>query len=175
MLRTRNAARVALGTLLLVVAFLAGSVSRVSADDRLGGHFGFVIPLVTRSDGTTTTVGDDFKIGFPTGITVKKTDKVAFDFELVPVIHHAPLSVSLTVHPGVIFGLQHSLAAGLRMAFDVKEASWGFTPLLARSFPVNGGACALFAELDVPIRFQQTAAGRNITAVTIAAHVGVGF
>lgn len=175
MLRTRNAARVALGTLLLVVGFLAGSVSRASAEDRLGGHFGLVIPLITWSDGTTTTVGDDFKIGFPTGITVKKTDKVAFDFELVPVIQNAPLSVSLTVHPGVIFSLDHSLAAGVRMAFDVKEASWGFTPLLSRSFPVSGGACALFAELDVPIRFQENAAGKSVTAVTIAAHFGIGF
>src|SRR6266851_3957240 len=45
MLRTRNAVRVALGTLVLVVGFLAGSVSRASAEDRLGGHFGLVIPL----------------------------------------------------------------------------------------------------------------------------------
>jgi hypothetical protein len=38
-----------------------------------------VLPLVTWADGTTTTISDDFKIGFPMGITVKKTDKVAFD------------------------------------------------------------------------------------------------
>jgi hypothetical protein len=83
--------------------------------------------------------------------------------------------VSLTVHPGVIFGLAPSIAGGVRMAFDVREASWGFTPLLSKSFPVNGGACALFAELDVPIRFQENSAGRSSTAVTVAAHFGIGF
>jgi hypothetical protein len=175
MSRTRHVARIVAGMSLLVGGFLLGSSSSASAQDRLGGHFGIVIPLVTRSDGTTTTVGDDFKIGFPTGITVKKTDKVAFDLELVPVIQNAPLSVSLTVHPGVIFSLEHSLAAGVRMAFDVKEASWGFTPLLGRSFPMNGGAFALFAEFDLPIRFQENALGQRVTAVTVAAHFGIGF
>lgn len=160
---------------LLVAGFLLAPAATASAQDRLGGHFGFVIPLVTRADGVTTTVGDDFKIGFPTGITVKKTGNVAFDLEFVPVIQNSPLSVSLTVHPGVIFSLQNSYAAGVRMAFDVNAASWGFTPLLARSFPLNGGACSLFAEVDVPIRFQENAAGRSVTALTVAAHVGIGF
>ena len=175
MLRTWNAVRVRLIPPVLVGGLLLSAGSSAFAEDRLGGHFGIVLPLVTRGDGVTTTIGDDFKIGFPTGITVKKTDKVAFDFELVPVIHNSPRSVSLTVHPGVIVGLAPSLAGGIRMAFDVREASWGFTPLLSKSFPMNGGAYALFAELDVPIRFQENQAGRSSTAVTVAAHFGIGF
>jgi hypothetical protein len=175
MVFTRKAVRVTLLLPLLAGGFLLSAGSPASAEDGLGGHFGIVLPLVTRSDGVTTTIGDDFKIGFPMGITVKKTDKVAFDLELVPVIHNSPRLVSLTVHPGVIFSVAPSLAAGVRMAFDVREGSWGFTPLLGKSFPVNGGACAFFAELDVPIRFQEDAAGRSVTAVTVAAHFGVGF
>jgi hypothetical protein len=136
---------------------------------------GLVVPLVTRSAGETITVADDFTIGLPTGLTLRKSDRVAFDFELVPSIQNAPLSVSLTVHPGVIFSVPRSFAAGLRMAFDVNAASWGFTPLLARSFAVEGGAYSLFMELDVPIRFQEDALGRSHTAVTLAAHMGVGF
>lgn len=174
MLRNRIDARVALGMLLLVGGLLLSTAVSSSAQDQLGGHFGIVLPLVTRSDGTTTTIGDDFKIGFPMGVTVKKTSKVAFDLELVPVIQNSPLSVSLTVHPGVIVGLDHSMAVGVRMAFDVKEASWGFTPLLGKSFPLTGSSCALFAELDVPIRFQEDH-GRRVTAVTVAAHFGIGF
>src|SRR5262245_49632318 len=38
----------------------------------LGGHFGFVVPLVTVGDGEPQTEGDAFNIGFPMGITVKK-------------------------------------------------------------------------------------------------------
>jgi hypothetical protein len=50
------------------------------------------------------------------------------------------LNKELTVHPGVIFSREHSLAAGVRMAFDVNAAS---------------GGC--------------------VTAVIVAAHVGIGF
>ena len=161
---------------ILMAAFglMVSGASVAEAQNQLGGHFGVVFPLVTRSGGETTTIGDDFTIAFPTGLTLKKTSRVAFDLELVPAIQNSPLGVSLTVHPGVIVGLPHSFAGGLRVAFDVNAASWGFTPLLARSFPVGGG-CAFFLELDVPIRFQEDAAGESRTAVTVAAHVGIGF
>ena len=106
------------------------------------------------------------------GITVKTADKWAFDMELVPVVTSNRF-VSLTVHPGVIHGLANSFAAGLRMAFDVRESSWGFTPLLNRSFPV--GPLAYFIEGVVPIRFQQDSAGKSQTAIGLAVHVGVAF
>jgi hypothetical protein len=159
---------------LLLIATLALPL-RAGAQDRLGGHFGAVFPLVTHASGVTTTIGDDFKIGFPMGVTVKTSDKWAFDLELVPVIQNDPLFVSLTVHPGIIRSLAGGYAAGLRMAFDVSEPSWGFTPLLNRAFPVPGHACAFFLEGVVPIRFQQDASGRNRTSVGFAVHTGVGF
>src|SRR6185295_5711541 len=108
----------------LILAFL--SVPHVAAaQDRLGGHFGAVIPLVSHGSGDTTTIADDFVIGFPMGITVKTSDKWAFDLELVPVIQNDQLNVSLTVHPGIIRALSNGYAAGLRMAFDVNQPSWG--------------------------------------------------
>jgi hypothetical protein len=162
-------------SLSLAVSGLALTALEAQAQNRLGGHVGMVVPLVTRSGGETITVGDDFTFGVPMGLTLRKTDRVAFDLELVPSIQNEPLSVSLTVHPGVIFSAPRSFAAGIRMAFDVDAASWGFTPLLARSFAVEGGAYSLFLELDVPIRFQEDALGTNRTAVTVAAHVGIGF
>jgi len=73
--------------------------------DRLGGHFGVLFPLVTHVNGDTVGIGDDFKIGFPMGITVKTSDKYAFDLEFVPVLdprQNGPLNVSLTVHPGIL-------------------------------------------------------------------------
>jgi len=60
--------------------------SAASAQDRLGGHFGVVFPLVTHANGSTTDIGEDFKIGFPMGITVKTSDRYAFDLEVVPVL-----------------------------------------------------------------------------------------
>jgi hypothetical protein len=157
---------------LLLFVFGLALPGTTRADDRLGGHFGAVLPLVTRAAGETTTIGDQFKIGFPMGITVKTADKWAFDMELVPVVT-SDRFVSLTVHPGVIHGLANSFAAGLRMAFDVREASWGFTPLVNRSFPA--GPVAYFIEGVVPIRFQQDAAGKGQTAIGFGVHVGVAF
>jgi hypothetical protein len=167
--------RTILISLSLAIAALVITPSNLQAQNQLGGHFGAVVPLVTWADGETTTVGDNFTIGFPMGLTLKKTDKVAFDLELVPSIQNEPLSVSLTVHPGVIFSLPQSFAAGVRVAFDVNAASWGFTPLLAKAFPVNDGAYAFFVEFDLPIRFQEDEFGESRTAVTMAAHVGIGF
>jgi len=159
----------------LILAFL--SVPQVAAaQDRLGGHFGAVIPLVSHGSGDTTTIADDFVIGFPMGITVKTSDKWAFDLELVPVIQNDQLNVSLTVHPGIIRALSNGYAAGLRMAFDVNQPSWGFTPLLNKAFPVPGHAYAIFVEGVVPIRFQEDPSGvGNRTSIGLAVHLGVGF
>jgi hypothetical protein len=158
---------IAMATLILPV--------QAGAQDRLGGHFGAVLPLVTRANGDTTTIADDFKLGFPMGVTVKTSNQWAFDLELVPVIDDDPLFVSLTVHPGIIRSLSGGYAAGLRMAFDVNQPSWGFTPLLNRAFPVRGHAYAFFVEGVVPIRFQQDASRANHTSIGLAVHVGAGF
>jgi len=146
------------------------------AQDRLGGHFGVVFPLVTHVNGGTTNIGDDFKIGFPMGITVKKSDRYAFDLELVPVLDpqdNGPIGVPLTIHPGVLRSLGSGWTTGLRMAFDIGGASWGFTPLLNKGFPM--GDHSYFVELVVPIRFQDDFRGDTHGAITFGVHLGIGF
>jgi hypothetical protein len=155
----------------LVVAAVA-IAAPAQADDQLGGHFGVVFPLVSHANGETTTISDDTKVGFPMGITVKTSPEWAFDMELVPVIASHRFT-SLTVHPGIIRGLPNHFAAGLRMAFDVRESSWGFTPLINHGWPF--GHQALFVEGVVPIRFQENADGVAQTSVGFAVHIGVGF
>jgi hypothetical protein len=172
MMRTAVATRLLIGWCLL--AAFVGLPREASAQNRLGGHFGFLFPLVNHA-GDTTTIADDFVIGFPMGITVKTSDQWAFDLELVPVIQNDPLNTSLTVHPGIIRALSNGYAAGLRMAFDVNQASWGFTPLVNKSFPVPGHPYSLFVEGVVPIRFQEDPAGGNRTSIGFAVHLGVGF
>jgi hypothetical protein len=157
----------------LLLAVLA-IPARASAQNRLGGHFGAVFPLVTHADGETVTIGDDFKVGFPMGVTVKTSDKWAFDLEFVPVIQNDPLFVSLTVHPGILRSLAHGYTAGLRMAFDVEQPSWGFTPLLNKGFPVKGTPYSMFVEGVVPIRFQSDGTETH-TSIGLAVHVGMGF
>jgi hypothetical protein len=167
----RSTSRVKTMGLAVVAVLLAATSAR--AEDRLGGHFGAVFPLVTHAQGETTDITDDFQVGFPMGITVKTSDKFAFDLELVPALNNKPLRVPLTVHPGALFGLGSHYTAGLRMAFDINSASWGFTPLLNKAFPQHG--YAVFVEAVAPIRFQEDSAGESHTAVTFGVHVGLGF
>jgi len=142
------------------------------AQNRLGGHFGIVFPLLTHAHDETTTISEDFLVGFPTGITVRTSDRIAFDLELVPVIQNEPLGVSLTVHPGILIGVADRTTFGVRMAFDVDRPSWGFTPLLNYSLGRLNGA-AIFGELVVPIRFQEDR--DNFTSIGLGIHFGVGF
>ena len=78
---------------------MCGAVPLAQAQT-IGGHIGFVLPLVTNAGGQTTTLADSFSIGFPFGITVKGKGRGAFDMEFVPSIQDSPRNVSLTVHPG---------------------------------------------------------------------------
>jgi hypothetical protein len=146
----------------------------------LGGHIGFVLPLVTDSSGNVTNLADAPAVGFPVGITVKGSGPLAFDLEFVPQINTAaPRLTTLTVHPGLIYGLGHGWAAGGRLAFDVNDPSWGFTPLVNKSFPIkhkNGGLLkAYFVEADLPVRFSRPVGAPATNAVTLAMHFGVAF
>lgn len=166
--------RVSLRVFVLVLGIAGALPAPTAAQDRVGGHFGVVIPLLTRANGDTTTAGDDFVIGFPTGITIRTSDRIAFDVELVPVIQNEPLHVDLTVHPGVILDVGGGFGAGLRMAFEVNRPSWGFTPLVNHSFGGVGGT-SLFGELVVPIRFQLAPSGSRYTSVGLGVHAGIAF
>jgi hypothetical protein len=144
---------------------------------RVAGHIGFVLPLVTHADGSTTTLADGFSIGFPTGITLKGPGRLAFDMELVPSIQKSPRSVTLTVHPGFVEAVGHGFAVGVRAAFVVDSSTYGFTPLVNKSWPIEkpGLLKAYFFEADLPVRFDRPTGGPATTPVTFAMHFGVGF
>lgn len=167
--------RLGLVHLVCAAALAACAPTDAFAQNRIGGHIGFVLPLVTRAQGATTTIADDFVIGFPMGITVKTSRTVAFDLELVPGVQNQPLHVDLTVHPGVIWSLGSGTAAGIRAAFDVGAASWGFTPLLNKGLVRLDNDVTLFGEVVLPIRFKQDLLGSNFTAIGLGVHFGIGF
>src|SRR5205807_631823 len=81
-------------TLIILAALgatLAGGVPLAQAQEKtVGGHIGFVLPLVTHANGQTINdTADQFSIGFPTGITFKGNGRMAFDFEFIPFINTA--------------------------------------------------------------------------------------
>jgi hypothetical protein len=167
-----------LRTAALLLACLAVPVSRAAAQGRIGGHVGFVLPLVTHAGGQTTNLGDNFTVGFPMGITVKGGGRLSFDMELVPSVQNSPRQVSLTVHPGLVAGVGHGFAVGMRAAFDVNSSQVGFTPLVNKSWPIESKSNffkAYFVEADLPVRFNRPPGGPNTNPVTFALHFGVGF
>lgn len=161
-----------LTTVGLTLAVLCVPIPASHAEDQVGGHFGAVFaPLVSSKD--DSTIFDNFAIGFPMGITVKRGDKWAFDLELVPGIDPDPLSVGLLVHPGVLRDMGGNWTLGLRGAFDVTGDAWGFTPLVNKGFPT--GTHAWFVEAVVPIRFSEDANGDGQSLIGLGIHVGIGF
>jgi hypothetical protein len=163
-----------------VAMSLTGLTALAEAQTTVGGHIGFVLPLVTRAGGQTTNdLSDAFSIGFPMGITVKGKGSMAFDMELVPAINTVrPRENSLTVHPGLIWDLGHGFGAGMRAAFDVNSATYGFTPLVNHSWPIkseNGFFKAYFIEAVLPVRFNRPVVGPKTDPVTFGLHFGLGF
>jgi hypothetical protein len=165
-----------------LVMTLASTVPPAQAQDGLtvGGHIGFVLPLVTQSGGQTiNNTADQFSIGFPLGITVKGSGRMAFDFEVDPFINTAPpRQTSLIVHPGLVWNLGHGWGAGIRVAFDVNNPDWGFTPLVNHSWPIRGEHNffkTYFIEGDLPVRFYRPVNAPATNAVTFAMHFGLGF
>ena len=105
----------------------------------LGAHFGVVHGLITFSKDTTTNISDFYSVGFPMGITVKKSDNFAFDMEFVPFIDEQA-NVNLVIHPGALFPLGSNFTLGVRGAFEINPGStnYGLTPLLNKAFPMKG-------------------------------------
>jgi hypothetical protein len=150
----------------------AGAPARVA----MGGHMGVLLPLITRSGGTNTTIADSFSIGFPMGFNIHGAGRMAFDMEFVPLIQDSPRQVSLTFHPGLIWALGHRYSFGMRAAFVAGSSEFGFTPLLNKSWPIEGSFFkAYFVEADFPVRFNRPAGQPATDPVTFGLHFGLGF
>jgi hypothetical protein len=63
------------GVAACVLGLTFGFSQTANAQDRLGGHFGIVLPLV-KKPGRQPGIQDDFSVGNPMTVTVKTTDKV---------------------------------------------------------------------------------------------------
>ena len=146
--------------------------------DRVGGHFGMVLPLAQLAAGEFDTVAGGLGAGFPMGITLGVQYGVAFDFEVVPFIQRSEVT-NVLLHPGVLMALTNGYTFGLRAAFETGGA-YGVTALLNKGFPMSERA-TLFIEFVVPVRFFREApsfTGEETDirkAIAGAVHVGLGF
>jgi hypothetical protein len=173
---TRLLRGLAVATFALI--WLAGAATTASAQVSVGGHVGFVIPWVTHAGGRTTNIGDNFQIGFPIGVTFKGQGRMALDLEMVPSISNRPRAVTLTVDPGVVWGLSHGVGVGMRVAFDVNSSQFGFIPLVNKGWDFKepkGIFKRFFVEADFPFKFNRPTGGPATNPFTFATHFGLGF
>ncbi len=142
---------------------------------RFGGHVGIVIPIVTRGNGTTTTIADNFIIGFPFALVVRTNSPAAFDFEFVPIINTpSNQDFRFLVHPGVTYTFKKKNTVGLRGAYEIGTGSYGFTPLVARSFKLTDKT-NYFIEADFPVRWEHRPNRTGFASVQFAVHSGISF
>jgi len=163
---------------LFLMLFVSTVIPRAGAQDSIGGHIGFVLPLVTHAGGDTTTIADNFSIGFPMGVTFKGKGRMSFDMEFVPSVQDDPRQVSLLVHPGLIWSVGRGYSVGMRAAFDVNSSQFGFTPLVNKSWPIGDQSQffkAYFVEAVLPVRFNRPTIGPETNPVTFGVHFGLGF
>jgi hypothetical protein len=165
----------ALGTVFLLM--LIGAEPADAQDKTVGGHLAVFFPLVSTGGPATVTLADQFTVGFPTGISVKGTSRMFFDFEFVPLVAaDQPRGVDVVIHPGLVWGLPHNFAAGVRLAYHTSSPQFGFTPILIKSWPIqNSFFKAYFLEFDFPVRFVRPANGPAATTFTFGLHFGLGF
>jgi hypothetical protein len=161
----------------ILLVSLACQAPLARAEDKsVGGHVGFGFPLVTHGDGDTTTIADYFRMSLPVAITVSGSGRMYFDLEFVPTVVDRPRDVTLTVNPGLLWRLGHGFSAGSRVGFDIKSSSFGITPLVVKSFPIEHSFFkAYFVETDFVFRFDRPPDGRSSNPFTFNMVFGVAF
>lgn len=152
---------------------MMGIMGKGSDRIKLGGHVGFVVPIVARGNGVTTNLTDRFVFGFPVGLTLKTKRNIAVDFEFIPTFNTGRDFV-LTIHPGIIYGFKKKYAVGVRAAYDAGAGSFGLTPLISRGFKINDKV-GFFIEADFPIRSNYRPYQDRFGSIAFAMHAGFAF
>ena len=120
---------------------------------------------------------DFYSIGFPFGISFNTAGKLVFDLEFVPVIkpyinQSNPYNVHLLFHPGILVPLGNKWTFGFRLAFELGENQFVFTPLLNKAFRLTDHS-VFFVELVAPGRFGPTKSAGYTQLGGL--HLGFGF
>jgi hypothetical protein len=167
---------------LLLLLSLAVQMPLARAQEKtVGGHVGFGFPLVTKDGGNVSSLADNFAMSLPVAITVNGPGRMYFDLELVPIVVDHPREIQLVVNPGFLWRVGHGFAVGSRVGFLVnsdqtKNAQFGITPLIVKSWPIKHSFfTAYFVEADFIFRFNRPVNGPSTNPFTYNMVFGVGF
>lgn len=169
---------------LLAALAPAAHADGTSPHPGVGGHIGVATSFVqfSSSDAGTTTIGDQFSLGFPIGIGFPITEKLGIDFETIvgnPISSRGP--VGFTVDPGLVYNTGQ-FVLGLRLGFDIgHDTNFKAIPLIHKAVADLGAGANFFVEAAFPITLDfhpdnlaGTAGGSDIS-LDLVLHVGVGF
>jgi hypothetical protein len=102
---------------------------------KVAGYFSVVHVLVTASKAeTTTNFSPAYTVGFPTGVNVLKSDKIAFSFEITPFVkveNNSSKMSNLLFHPGIVFKRKNGFAITERLAFE-SSGRFGVTTVFSK-------------------------------------------
>ena len=115
-------------------------------------------------------------LGFPVGLSVQKSEKLAFDMEIIPVFRQQKLDMFL-FQSGVLYSLSPNYAMGGKLAFE-STGFYGFTPSIRRNFGL--AKQHFFVEMLFPTRFGTTANSSDSEQVkwqytALAFQLGINF
>jgi len=121
----------------------------------VGGHVGFGFPLVTKDGGNVSSLADNFAMSLPVAITVNGPGRMYFDLELVP------------IGSRVAFLINHD---------QTKNAQFGITPLIVKSWPIKHSFFnGYFVEGDFIFRFNRPIDGPATNPFTFNVVLGLSF
>ena len=145
---------------------------QAAAQDRsVGGHVGFALPVVSRSQGDTTS---EFAISVPIGIVFRKNTGLPIDVAAVPTLNpHSKIDVAMSVNTA--HGLGRGLSATIGAIVNLRDPVWGFAPGLDKVLAKLGSGRVLVGDLFVPVLFHRETDGTWYTSVGLGVHVGVAF
>ena len=72
-------------------------------------------------DETVTNFSPAYTVGFPSGVNILKSDKIAFSFEITPFIkteNGSSMMSNILLHPGVVFRFKNGFSIIERAAFE---------------------------------------------------------
>jgi hypothetical protein len=155
MQRIRCNARGSLIHFLLLICTKELMAQTTTTYPRVTGYVGVMHPIITFSDGKSTTNFKDYYIGgLPTGINIWKSSKIGFSAEFVPFIraeHGSSKMNNFLFHPGVLVSLGHGFTFAGRAAFET-SGRYGVTPVFNYTVKKNAQS-SYYIAIPVPARF----------------------
>jgi hypothetical protein len=170
------------GCLAILLMLMASHTQLFGADDKtVGGHVGFGFPLVTKDGGNVSSLADNFAMSLPVAITVNGPGRMYFDLELVPIVVDHPREIQFVLNPGFLWRVGHGFAVGSRVGFLVnqdqtKNAQFGITPLVVKSWPIHHSFfTGYFLEGDFIFRFNRPIDAPATNPFTFNVVLGLSF